>query len=92
MSLYAKQDKSSIIKELSKYFISWFLEEFWQELSHIQPYKLWSGGFLYGFFFEKSLYDASNLNKFLDNWFKGRSPKQHINLGVTNILTGKGSF
>jgi hypothetical protein len=34
------------------------LKKFWFDLATIEPFKMWSGGFLYGFFFEKSLYDV----------------------------------
>ena len=50
--------------------------------------ELWKGGFFYGFFFEKSLYDSTPLNQFIEDRFFGRVVKQHLNIAVTNVLTG----
>ena len=35
------------------------LESFWLELSEINSLTLWKGGFVYGFFFEKGLYNPA---------------------------------
>lgn len=64
------------------------LRSFWFDLSKFIPFKLWKGGFIYGFFFEKGLYDMEPMNEFLEEKFKGRELKQHVNLAVTNVLTG----
>ncbi len=58
-------------------------------MSRINSYNYWAGGFIYGYFFEKGLYDVSVLNDFLKNWFWGREVKQHLTIAVTNILNGK---
>ena len=64
------------------------LRSFWMDLAQIDPYKLWKGGFIYGFFFEKSLYDSTPLNQFLEHKFTDRTVKQHLNIAVTNVLSG----
>ena len=61
---------------------------FWIDLSKMEPYKLWKGGFVYGFFFEKSLYDATPLNQFIEQKFSDRKVKQHLNIAVTNVMNG----
>lgn len=45
------------------------LADFWISLSRITSYHYWVGGFIYGYYFEKGLYDVSVLNDFLKNWF-----------------------
>lgn len=50
--------------------------------------KLWDGGFLYGFFFKKGLYNSNPINDYIDDWFDDRLPVEHISIGVTNLLTG----
>ena len=52
------------------------------------PLRIWSGGFFYGFFFKKGLYDSSGLNTFIADWFVDREPTQHFSIGVANVLTG----
>lgn len=64
------------------------LKKFWYDLSTIDPFRLWKGGFVYGFFFEKSLYDTTPLNDFIKFFFTNRIIKKHITIGVTNVLTG----
>lgn len=49
---------------------------------------MWPGGFIYGFFFQKGLYNADSINSFIKNWFKGRVIKRHLSIGVANVLTG----
>jgi predicted acylesterase/phospholipase RssA len=34
------------------------LESFWLELAAGEAYQMWAGGFIYGFFFEKGIYDS----------------------------------
>ena len=63
-------------------------EQFWFDLASIEPYKFWKGGFIYGFFFEKGIYDTSPLNDFIEYYFSGASVKQHLTIAVTNILNG----
>jgi len=36
------------------------------DLSYFEPYKQWSGGFVYGFFFEKGIYDMSPMSDYID--------------------------
>ena len=67
------------------------MEEFWLEVGEknkdlISP---WNWGFVYGFFYENSLYDASKLYKFIEEKFKDSSLKRHINVGLANVLTGQ---
>ena len=50
---------------------------------------MWGGGFVYGFFFEKGLYNPVEIEDFIENWFKGRPLKRHLSIGVANVLTGK---
>lgn len=80
MSLYEAHEIEEVENEL---------REFWLDLSNIEPYRLWNGGFVYGFFFEKSLYDSSPLNQFIEEKFKGRTVKQHLNIAVANVLNGE---
>lgn len=49
---------------------------------------MWSGGFVYGFFFEKGIYDISPLNEFLDLKFSGREITRHLSISVANVLSG----
>ncbi len=49
---------------------------------------MWQGGFVYGFFFEKGLYDAQNINDYIEKWFRDRPIKRHITIGLTNVLNG----
>ena len=79
MSLHESSEVDRAIEEL---------RNFWLDLSQIDPFKLWKGGFFYGFFFEKSLYDSTPLNQFIEDRFIGRVVKQHLNIAVTNVLTG----
>lgn len=54
----------------------------------IEPYQLWKGGFIYGFFFEKGLYDPTPLNNFLTTKFKNKDIKRHLTISVANVLNG----
>ena len=81
--------KCPLIKILSKLKALSILDDFWLSISKITPYNFWSGGFIYGFFFEKGLYDASPLDNFIAQWLAGREIKQHLSIAVANILTGK---
>lgn len=58
-------------------------------MSKISSINYWAGGFIYGYLFEKGLYDASVLNEFIKNWFQNRDLKLHLTIAVTNILNGK---
>ncbi len=49
---------------------------------------MWEGGFVYGFFFQKGLYDAQNINDYIEEWFRDRPLKRHITIGLTNVLNG----
>jgi predicted acylesterase/phospholipase RssA len=66
------------------------LQDFWTKLA-TQRSKLassWGWGMVYGFFYEASLYDASDLFSFIADYFKDHSAKRHINIGIANILNG----
>jgi hypothetical protein len=52
-----------------------FAADFWLSVSRINSYNYWAGGFIYGYFFEKGLYDVTTLNDFIKNWFWGRELK-----------------
>ena len=65
-----------------------FSGDFWEQLANFDPYDLWSGGFLYGFFFQKGLFDSTPVHNFIESWFKDRELKQHITIGATNVLNG----
>lgn len=51
---------------------------------------MWTGGFIYGFFFEKGIYDSSPAANYI---FKQLGAFQeiysHLNIAVTNILNGQ---
>ena len=66
-----------------------FLENFWFDLAKMEPYKMWKGGFIYGFFFERGIYDISPMNQYLIEKFEGKEVVQHLTVSVTDILTGK---
>ena len=74
---------------MSNLLINLLLEKFWYDLATIDPFEMWSGGFLYGFFFEKSLYDVTPLWDFIEFFFINRIIKKHLSIGVTNVLSGK---
>ena len=80
-------DATVELSKLSRKLI--LLADFWMAISRFDAYKQWAGGFIYGYFFEKGLYDVSELNEFLKEWFTGRDLKLHLTIAVTNILTGK---
>ena len=52
-SLYEMDTEESVEAVTSE------LESFWLELSEINSLTLWKGGFVYGFFFEKGLYNPA---------------------------------
>ena len=58
-------------------------------MSKIEPYKLWKGGFVYGFFFERGIYDVSPLNQYMEEKLGSKEVKEHLTIAVTDILTGK---
>jgi predicted acylesterase/phospholipase RssA len=64
------------------------VENFWLQLAETRPYHMWTGGFIYGFFFKKGLYNPIGVHSFISNWFTGREIKRHYSLGVANIMTG----
>ena len=51
--------------------------------------KSWNWGMIYGFFYEQSLYDASNLYRFIQNYFNESKYYRYLNLGIANVLDGK---
>ena len=65
------------------------LNEFWMELAQMDPYKMWTGGYIYGFFFEKGIYSLDPMVEFLVNKFAERKVQNHLNIAVTNVLNGK---
>ena len=40
-------------------------------------------------FFEKALYDNTATNNFIESWFYNRTVVRHLEIGVTNLLTGQ---
>lgn len=50
---------------------------------------MWTGGFIYGFFFQKGLYNLVQVDEFIESWFRDRPIKRHISIGIANVLTGK---
>jgi len=62
------------------------------DLAKIEPYGQWNGGFVYGFFFEKGIYDLSPMSDFIDDKFGDREFQRHLNIAVTNVLNGKYLF
>ena len=65
------------------------LSQFWDSLASIEPYSHWTGGFFYGFFFEKSIFNAQNMENFIYQMLSGRELKTKIAIGLTNFLNGK---
>lgn len=65
------------------------LQEFWIDLAAMEPYQNWVGGFIYGFFFEKGIYDLKPMAKYLSDRLGDRTVHRHMNIAVTNILNGK---
>ena len=69
------------------------LEDFWTKLAEYneanQLVQSWSWGMLYGFFYENSLYDASKLYDFIENYFAGAEINRNINIGLANVLNGQ---
>mmetsp|Transcript_17696 Transcript_17696/g.29925 ORF Transcript_17696/g.29925 Transcript_17696/m.29925 type:complete len:273 (+) Transcript_17696:211-1029(+) len=67
------------------------LNDFWMKIAeqNSEIVKSWGWGTIYGFFQENSLYDASNLYKFIADYFQVHDPKRHVNLGITNVLNGQ---
>jgi hypothetical protein len=51
--------------------------------------KSWSWGMVYGFFYENSLYDASYLYDFIEDYFGDSKFYRHLNLGIANVLDGR---
>ena len=65
--------------------------DFWLKLSekNNQLIRSWNWGILYGFFYQNSLYDATALYNFIEDYFAGTTLKKHVNLGNTNLLNGQ---
>ena len=68
------------------------LEKFWIDVAAMDPYENWTGGFIYGFFFEKGIYNAQPMSDYLNDKFKDRSVHRHLNIAVTNVLNGQFSI
>lgn len=69
------------------------LRKFWIEFSQREPYKEWAGGFVYGFFFEKGIYDIAPTANFIREQFADLTEVYcHLNIAVTNILNGQFSI
>ena len=68
------------------------LEKFWVDLATMNPYSNWTGGFIYGFFFEKGIYDMKPMVQYLNEKFGKRTVRRHMNIAVTNILNGQFSI
>lgn len=70
---------------------SYKLVDFWTKLGEFNG-KLaesWSWGMIYGFFYENSLYDATKLYDFIAEYFNNTSLERHVNIGLSNVLTGQ---
>ena len=67
------------------------LVEFWTKIgAHAgNLVESWSWGMIYGFFYENSIYDATRLYDFIEDFFLGTTIKRHVNLGIANVLTGQ---
>jgi predicted acylesterase/phospholipase RssA len=67
------------------------LTDFWMTLAKrkTEIVKSWSWGMIYGFFYENSLYDASPMFDFLEEYFKNSKFYRHLNLGIANVLDGR---
>lgn len=87
LAMHTENEVEETIKELSKIFIK-SVADFWLGLSLIKPYSMWTGGFVYGFFFQKGLYNAITIDQYIEDWFKDRPIKRHITIGVANLLNG----
>jgi hypothetical protein len=44
---------------------------------------------VYGFFYENSLYDASPLYDFIEEYFNDSKFYRHLNIGIANVLDGR---
>ena len=44
---------------------------------------------VYGFFYENSLYDASYLYDFIEDYFGDSKFYSHLTLGIANVLDGR---
>ena len=64
------------------------LDEFWIEMAKMEPYKVWTGGYIYGFFFEKGIYSLDPMMEFLVDKLGERQVQNHMNIAVTNVLNG----
>jgi len=69
------------------------LQKFWTDFALLSPYQEWSGGFIYGFFFEKGIYDSTPTQNFIVEQLKDLTEVFcHLNIAVTNILNGQFSI
>ena len=64
------------------------LQSFWLDLAAMEPYNSWTGGFIYGFFFEKGIYDLAPMVNFISDRLGKRKVQRHLNIAVTNVLNG----
>jgi predicted acylesterase/phospholipase RssA len=67
------------------------LIDFWFDIAEKNSdlVKSWSWGMIYGFFYENSIYDASDLYDFIESFFKASVVRRHVNIGIANVLTGR---
>lgn len=69
------------------------LRSFWTDFGKKEAYQEWAGGFIYGFFFEKGIYDIEPTAAFIRDQFKDLTEVySHMNIAVTDILTGQFSI
>lgn len=82
LSLFKKGDEMAAAAKL---------KDFWDKIGqHSGNLAVsWSWGMIYGFFYEHSLYDASDLYQFIADYFHGDTVERHLNLGIANVLTGQ---
>jgi len=64
------------------------LAKFWKDLADQKLYDEWKRGYLYGMFFEQSLYDSKILNDYIEQTFFDKPIYRHLSIGIANVLNG----
>eukprot|EP00347_Sterkiella_histriomuscorum_P000862 403374237 len=78
-SLYQQGEETKLIQDL---------QSFWHNISSQSHYSIRGDGFIYGLFFEDSLYESSNLNQILQKNLKNQTKAKGLSIGITNVLNG----
>lgn len=66
------------------------LKTFWDNAANSQLYKSWKAGIVQGFLWEGGLYNSEPIGDFLREEFAGISHyKRDVDIGITDVLTGK---